>query len=124
MNILQQVLRDMEGRSLNSSRNMERMHRAVPVPDIAAAIEPRAFSQASSVLSPDLAAWAKTAEKTQALEEPAWSPSDLFVAPIGAAGIPAKAAALALDAPVSMALNEVLDYINSGATAVADWWRK
>lgn len=124
MNILQQALRGMEERNVNGSRNMERMHRAVPVPDIAAAIEPRAFSPSSGALSPDLAAWAKAAEKSQALEEPSWSPSDLLVAPIGAAGIPAKAAAMALDAPVSVALDEVLDYLGSGATAVADWWRK
>lgn len=43
---------------------------------------------------------------------------------LGAAGIPEKAAAMTLDAPVSVALNEVLDYLSSGATAVADWWRK
>lgn len=109
---------------ISGAKNMERMHRAVPVPDIAAAIEPRMISPSSGALSPDLAAWAKAAEKAQALEEPSWSPSDLFVAPIGAVGLPAKAAAMALDAPVSLALSEVLDYLGSGANAVADWWRK
>ena len=39
------------------------------------------------------------------VEESAWSPADLLVAPVGAVGIPAKLLAMALDAPVTLGLD-------------------
>ena len=75
-------------------------------------------------LSPEMLAWAQGAEKAQALEEPVWNPADLLAAPIGAVGVPARAAAMALDAPVTLALNEVLEYIGNAGKNAADWWRK
>jgi len=112
----------------NLDRTIERLSKSMPLNDMASGMIPRA-TQASVQPINNMGAWQQMEQQGRVtpdlpVQEAEWSPVDLATAPIGAVGIPAKAAAMALDAPVSVALNEVLDYLSSGATAVADWWRK
>ena len=54
--------------------------------------------------------------------EAAWSPVDLATAPIGAAGKVGKLAAMALDAPINLAVNRLIDALSAGANTASNWW--
>ena len=73
-----------------------------------ALIPPAILATALGTLSEAQGAWRPPEEP--GLEEPWWSPADLFFAPVGVAGkIPAKLLAMAADAPATIGISAALE---------------
>lgn len=110
----------------NLDRTIERLSKALPVNDMASGMIPRA-TQAGTQPINNMDVWRQMEQQGRVtpdlpVPEAEWSPVDLVTAPIGATGTAAKLAAIALDAPTSLAVNRLVDALSAGASKAANWW--
>ena len=110
----------------NLDRTIERLSKALPLNDMASGMIPRA-TQASVQPINNMGAWQQMEQQGRVspdlpVPEAEWSPIDLATAPIGAAGKVGKLAAMALDAPINLAVNRLIDALSAGANTASNWW--
>ena len=115
-----------ESENGNLDRAIERLSKAMPLNDMASGMIPRA-TQASVQPINNMAIWQQMEQQGRVtpdlpVPEAEWSPIDLATAPIGAAGKVGKLAAMALDAPTSLAVNRLIDALGAGANTASNWW--
>ena len=110
----------------NLDRTIERLSKALPLNDMASGMIPRA-TQASVQPINNMGVWQQMELDGRVapdlpVPEAEWSPVDLATAPIGAAGKVGKLAAMALDAPINLAVNRIIDALSVGANTASNWW--
>ena len=110
----------------NLDRTIERLSKSMPLNDMASGMIPRA-TQASVQPINNMGAWQQMVQQGRVtpdlpVPEAEWSPVDLATAPIGAAGKVGKLAAMALDAPINLAVNRLIDALSAGANTASNWW--
>jgi hypothetical protein len=110
----------------NLDRTIERLSKSMPLNDMASGMIPRA-TQASVQPINNMGAWQQMEQQGRVtpdlpVPEAEWSPVDLATAPIGAAGKVGKLAAMALDAPINLAVNRLIDALSAGANTASNWW--
>lgn len=110
----------------NLDRTIERLSKSLPLNDMASGMIPRA-TQASVQPINNMGVWQQMEQQGRVtpdlpVPEAEWSPVDLATAPIGAAGKVGKLAAMALDAPTSLAVNRLIDALSAGANTASNWW--
>lgn len=115
-----------ESENGNLDRTIERLSKALPLNDIASSLMPTA-TQASVQPINNMGAWQQMEKQGRVtpdlpVPEAEWSPVDLATAPIGAAGKVGKLAAMALDAPTTLAVNRLIDALGAGANTASNWW--
>ena len=115
-----------ESENGNLDRTIERLSKAMPLNDMASGMIPRA-TQASVQPINNMAIWQQMERQGRVtpdlpVPEAEWSPVDLATAPIGAAGKIGKLAAMALDAPINLAVNRIIDALSVGANTASNWW--
>ena len=109
----------------NLDRTIERLSKSMPLNDMASGMIPRA-TQASVQPINNMGAWQQMEQQGRVtpdlpVPEAEWSPVDLATAPIGAAGKVGKLAAMALDAPINLAVNRLIDALSVGANTASNW---
>lgn len=110
----------------NLDLTIERLSKSLPLNDMASGMIPRA-TQASVQPINNMGAWQQMEQQGRVtpdlpVPEAEWSPVDLATAPIGAAGKVGKLAAMALDAPMTLAVNRLIDALSAGANTASNWW--
>ena len=110
----------------NLDRTIERLSKARYLNDMASSLIPTA-TQASVQPINNMGVWQQMEQQGRVtpdlpVPEAEWSPVDLATAPIGAAGTMGKLAAMALDAPTTLAVNRLIDALGAGANTASNWW--
>lgn len=110
----------------NLDRTIERLSKAMPLNDMASGMVPRATQSSVQPIN-NMGVWQQMEQQGRVtpdlpVPEAEWSPVDLATAPIGAAGKVGKLAAMALDAPTTLAVNHLIDALSSGANTASSWW--
>ena len=110
----------------NLDRTIERLSKSMPLNDMASGMIPRATQAIVQPIN-NMGAWQQMEQQGRVtpdlpVPEAEWSPVDLATAPIGAAGKVGKLAAMALDAPINLAVNRLIDALSAGANTASNWW--